>query len=135
MLTHAQRANAVVREYVTAVFDSIPERAGAHAILLVQGDTPMYVSKYLSEVEGLRPDVTVLPPNPLPPNMRSITSEAACQCLKRLLRTPSSAAKPKMLGAGARHAWSWEALQHLVLYTYYENARRCAAASRIVYIL
>jgi hypothetical protein len=122
MLTHAQRANAVVREYVTAVFDSIPERAGAHAILLVQGDTPMYVSKYLSEVEGLRPDVTEREP----PNTRPITSEAACQCLKRLLRMPYSAAKLKMLGAGARHAWSWESLQHLVLYIYYEYARRCS---------
>ena len=122
----------MVREYVTAVFDSIPERAGAHAILLVQGDTPMYVSKYLSEVEGLRPDVTVLlpptpPPEREPPNTRPITSEAAaCRCLKRLLRMPYSAAKPKMLGAGARQAWSWEALQHLVLYIYYEFVRRCS---------
>ena len=73
MLTHAQRANAVVREYVTAVFDSIPERAGAHAILLVQGDTPMYVSKYLSEVEGLRPDVTVLLPPPPPQSVNHQT--------------------------------------------------------------
>jgi len=31
----------------------------AGSILLVQGDTPMYVAKYLSEVEGFRPDVTV----------------------------------------------------------------------------
>jgi hypothetical protein len=39
---------------------SIPAMAAPRAaLLLVQGDTPMYVSSYLSQVEGLRPDITV----------------------------------------------------------------------------
>ncbi len=73
MLTHGQRANAVVREYVTAVFDSIPERVGAHAILLVQGDTPMYVSKYPSYVVGPPPAVPGRPPPPPPQSLNPQT--------------------------------------------------------------
>ena len=54
-----QGCNSLVRQWVEAAFASIPTLKSG-CILLVQGDTPMYVSKYLSQVEGFRPDVLVL---------------------------------------------------------------------------
>jgi hypothetical protein len=45
-------------------FYCIPKVEGG-SILLVQGDTPMYVAKYLSEIERFRPDVTILDPDML----------------------------------------------------------------------
>jgi hypothetical protein len=59
-----QSSNRLVRQYLSAAFDCIP-KVEAGSILLVQGDTPMYVAKYLSEIERLRPDVTILEPDML----------------------------------------------------------------------
>ncbi|KAJ1472825.1 hypothetical protein T484DRAFT_1914080, partial [Baffinella frigidus] len=59
---HQSRPPGVAEDYLRAVLGSLPHGA----ILFTQGDTPMYVAKYLVEVASVRPDVTLVEADMLP---------------------------------------------------------------------
>jgi hypothetical protein len=68
MRTHG---NTLVRDYGEAVLRSVPERG----LLLVTGDDLIGSVRYLQQVEGLRPDVRVLPTGLVPlPWFRRVTA-------------------------------------------------------------
>eukprot|EP00960_Hanusia_phi_P031350 749242-Hanusia_phi.AAC.6 len=50
-----------IRKYVENAMNSTPP----HSIILVQGDTQMYVTRYLQAVIGIRRDLSIIEPSML----------------------------------------------------------------------